>query len=94
MLPHTKNYFKAFSVDFNESGWHDYIQCEMCPNEAVDLHHIENRIKGVKRLDHHKNIIALCRYCHEKAHGNKYGYSKECLITAHENVMRINKVEF
>ena len=94
MQNHTKNYFKAFKIDYNESGWHDFIACEMCGNEAVDLHHIENRIKGVKRLNHHKNIIALCRSCHEKAHANKYGYTKDCLMTKHENNMRINKIDF
>lgn len=94
MQQHTKNYFKAFNIAFNESGEHDYIACEMCGSQAVDLHHIENRIKGVKRLDHHKNIISLCRSCHEKAHANSYGYTKDCLQTRHENNMRINKIDF
>lgn len=94
MQEHTKNYFKAFKIDFNESGEHDYIACEMCDNQAVDLHHIERRIKGVKRLNHHKNIIALCRSCHEKAHANVYCYTKDCLQTRHENNMRINKIGF
>lgn len=93
MQKHTTNYFKAFSIEYDLStGWHDYIECEMCSAPGVDLHHINNRIKGVKILDRVDNIICLCRVCHEKAHANKYGYSKECLKTRHENNMRLNKI--
>jgi hypothetical protein len=92
MQLHTKNYFEYFKIDFDPSnGWHDYIRCEMCPSEAVDLHHIERRMKGVKKLDEVGNIIALCRSCHEKAHSNVYGYDKICLKTAHDNCIRLRK---
>ena len=91
MKPHTKNYFDFFKIDYFEDGSHDFIACEMCGAEAVDLHHINNRIKGVKRLDEVENIIALCRTCHEKAHSNAWGYTKECLITRHINNIEIIK---
>lgn len=82
MQLHTKNYFDHFNIDYDQStGWHDFIKCEVCGMEACDLHHIERRIKGVKRLDKVGNIIALCRSCHIKAHDNNI--SKEELIKIH-----------
>lgn len=63
MLPHVKNYFNHFGY-----GIDDVILCEVCGSKSVDLHHIERRMKGVKRLDDVENIIALCRNCHDKAH--------------------------
>lgn len=85
MQIHTKNYFEHFNISYDFEGNHDFIECEMCGGKAVDLHHIENRIKGVKRLDCVKNIIALCRICHEKAHANVYGYDKNSLKDRHVN---------
>lgn len=92
MQKHTKNYFEFFNIEYDiVSGWHDHISCEMCNNKAVDIHHIENRIKGVERLNKVENCIALCRSCHEKAHGNFYGYTKDCLKQTHENRMYFHK---
>ncbi len=92
MEKHVKNYFDFFEIDFDlVSGWHDFIPCEMCGRPGVDLHHIENRIKGVERLNGVNNIICLCRECHEKAHGNVYGYDKACLKQRHENNMNLAK---
>lgn len=93
MQAHTKNYFDFFNIDYDPiSGWHDHINCELCGSTAIDLHHIENRIKGIKILNRIDNIIALCRQCHEKAHANAYGYSKDYLKQVHENIMNNNKI--
>lgn len=83
MQQHTKNYFKAYNIEYDFSGWHEFIPCEVCDAESVDLHHIENRMKGVKRLDEHENIIALCRCCHEKAHSGIL--TKDELRQIHKN---------
>ena len=47
----------------------DFIPCEICGNQAVDIHHIEARgmggnPKGDK--DEIENLMAVCRPCHEE----------------------------
>lgn len=47
----------------------DYVECESCGAEAVDVHHIENRgMGGSKTKDTPENLMALCRTCHDMAH--------------------------
>ena len=41
------------------------IPCEACTRPSVDIHHIWGRGKD---KDDIKNLMALCRKCHEKAH--------------------------
>jgi predicted HNH restriction endonuclease len=66
MQKHTKIYFEYF--DYTKA---DFIGCEVCKNRAVDIHHIEQKgMGGSKSKDYIKNLIALCRNCHEKAHAN------------------------
>ena len=66
MQKHTKIYLEHFSI----TPW-EFIWCEICWQEAVDLHHIEKRSSFWKKRKHLQdrieNIIALCRRCHEKA---------------------------
>ena len=61
MTPHCKAYMKHFGY-----GIDDTILCEVCGEKAVDLHHIDGRGKG---KDIATNIIAVCRKCHNAAHG-------------------------
>lgn len=50
----------SFGYDIN-----DFIPCEACGRQAVDIHHIEARgMGGSKKLDIKENLMALCRYCH------------------------------
>jgi len=63
MKAHTRIYFKHFGIKYNESGEHDFIKCEVCSRKAVDIHHIEGR--GNNDI---KNLIALCRRCHDEVH--------------------------
>ena len=86
MQRHTLNYFKFFKIDYSPDGWHEYIPCEVCHKKSDDLHHIESRIKGVKRLDQVENIIALCRDCHNKAHAGTL--TKEQLKRIHKIKMK------
>ena len=66
MKAHTKIYFNFFGIDYDpQSGWHDFIKCELCDAEAVDIHHIEARGMGGSKLkDVIINLMALCRSCH------------------------------
>lgn len=70
MQKHIKNYLNHHGY----SGF-EFIPCEVCGGKAVDIHHIIPRSKfGSKRKDeqdHHSNLIALCRLCHNKAHQDK-----------------------
>ena len=71
MKPHVRNYLKHFGYD--ES---DRILCEYCgSNNAVDVHHLEPRSsfgsKRKKEQDEVTNLIALCRFHHDHAHGSK-----------------------
>ena len=46
----------------------DFICCEVCGAQAVDLHHIEPRSMGGNPKgdkDSIENLMALCRKCHD-----------------------------
>ena len=61
MKPHTKLYLSSMGLHTT-----DFIKCECCPKEAVDIHHIKARgMGGTKKKDVIENIMALCRDCHE-----------------------------
>lgn len=68
MQKHTKVYTKFFP---SHSG---FYSCEVCGTGATEIHHIKRRSEFGKKTKHLQdaieNIIALCRPCHEKAHGN------------------------
>ena len=50
--------------------------CEVCGDLAQDCHHIIFKGSGgAKRDDRDTNLIALCRECHNQAHGVD---SKKC----------------
>jgi 5-methylcytosine-specific restriction endonuclease McrA len=45
----------------------DFIECEVCRSQAVDIHHIDARGMGGSKLkDFIENLMALCRDCHVK----------------------------
>lgn len=62
MQKHVKIYMKFFDY-----GDQDMILCENCGKKAVDIHHLIFRSHRGK--DNIKNLCALCRKCHERAHG-------------------------
>lgn len=88
MEKHVANYFKAFGYDKSS-----FIPCEVCSAQSVDLHHVEPRSKfgsTQKHLqDDPSNVVALCRSCHDDAHGPKSREVKEALK---ELVRRRNEV--
>ncbi len=81
MKKHTQIYMKYF-------GYHlsDWLPCEICGCQAVDLHHIEARgMGGTKTKDTIENLMALCRG-HHVQFGDKKQH-KEMLIEVHNNFM-------
>jgi len=73
MKKHVKIYMDYFGY-----GEQDYIPCERCMSSANDIHHINYRSRGGE--DEVKNLIALCRKCHDKAHAEKIKPSELQLI--------------
>ena len=60
----------------------DFIPCEVCGAQAVDVHHIEARgMGGNKKADVIENLMGLCRKCHIE-YGDKKQY-KEFLKDIH-----------
>lgn len=64
MQKHIKVYF-----DFFDYCQDEFIPCENCSSKAVDIHHLIFR--SHQGNDEIKNLMALCRNCHIKAHSNK-----------------------
>ena len=61
----------------------DFIPCEICGNQAVDIHHIEARGQGgSKTKDTIENLMGLCRSCHIE-YGDKKQH-KEMLKVVHK----------
>jgi 5-methylcytosine-specific restriction endonuclease McrA len=56
----------------------DFIPCECCQSKAVDVHHIVFKSQGGK--DEIKNLMALCRKCHDKAHNEEFKESDLKLV--------------
>jgi hypothetical protein len=57
---HTEIYMEYFGYDKS-----DFIPCEVCKKEGVDVHHIEARgMGGTNKEDKIENLMALCRKCH------------------------------
>ena len=72
MQKHIKAYLEYYNVDQND------IRCEVCWLPWVDIHHILPRSKFWKKTKHLqddiKNLIALCRFDHERAHLQREPY--------------------
>ena len=79
MKKHTKLYLGYFGYDQS-----DFIPCEICKAQAIDIHHIECRgMGGSKEADKIENLQALCRECHVK-YGDKKDF-KEFLQEIHNS---------
>jgi len=85
MKKHVKNYHERAGISPGE-----WIGCEHraegCQNTAVDIHHVE--FGRYARSDEAENLVALCRYCHDLAHGKIIGLPQtppvELLLIAKE----------
>jgi thymidine kinase len=68
-----QKYVKVY-LDYFDIKTENELICEACTRPAVDIHHVNGR--GVS-MDVIKNLMALCRKCHERAHGSKNYVNKE-----------------
>jgi hypothetical protein len=60
MRKHTQIYLQG--MGYKNS---DFIPCEVCGRQAVDIHHIKARgMGGSKDKDEIDNLMAVCRSCH------------------------------
>ncbi len=70
MQKHVTNYMKHHGFDTGS-----FIPCQVCEKKSNEIHHVKYRSAfGKKRKDEQddpKNLIALCRSCHNDAHDNK-----------------------
>jgi 5-methylcytosine-specific restriction endonuclease McrA len=91
MQTHTRNYLRHFDL-----GEQDICRCEACgkegrvDGEGFDIHHIYGRTG--ENADEVKNLILLCRKCHDKAHSVKL--TKSELQFIHNNVLMGNRKTF
>lgn len=59
--------YKEVYIEYFGYSKEDWIACEVCESEAVDIHHIQARgMGGSKHRDVIENLMALCRDCHEE----------------------------
>ncbi len=81
MKTHTKVY-----MDFFNYGEQDFIPCEMCGGQAVDIHHLTKQSKFGKKKekDFIENLIAVCRDCHNNAEHDNI-FNMFCRIKHLEN---------
>ena len=78
MKKHTQIYLQGMGYKKT-----DFIPCEVCGTQAVDIHHIEARgMGGSKEADVIENLMGLCRKCHIE-YGDKKQH-KEFLKDIHE----------
>lgn len=83
MQKHTKLYLDSMT-DGHSS---DYVPCEICEAPTNDIHHIKCRgMGGTKQPEHIRNLMALCRKCHDK-YGDRKQYMT-FLRNIHDNRMR------
>ncbi len=67
MQKHTKIYMDHFGYSVA-----DFIPCENCGAQCIDVHHLEPRgMGGSKKKNNIENLMALCRSCHDKAHASR-----------------------
>ncbi len=80
MKKYTKVYMDFFGYDVS-----DFIPCEICGNQAVDIHHIFARSIRKDLENDVSNLMALCRKHHVK-YGDKKS-ERNFLIDMHYKFM-------
>jgi hypothetical protein len=85
-----QSYIKIY-LDYFDYKVQSEVICEACMDPAVDIHHIHGRGAG---MDVIKNLIALCRKCHERAHGAKNYVSKDEFQLIHNYFLQGTRKQF
>ena len=62
-----QGYVKIY-LEYFDFKTQDEVFCEACQRPAVDIHHIQGRGEG---MDDIKNLMAVCRRCHDLVHDSK-----------------------
>lgn len=86
MQSYTKAYLKELSRDET-----DFIPCEICGAKGTEIHHIMARSKFRELLDDIRNLMAICRSCHEQYGDRKY--LVPMLLKIHKRVLQIAGVK-
>ena len=82
MQTYTKKYLKALGYDET-----DFIKCEICEGKATEIHHIMTRKKFRELMNDPRNLMAICRECHQ-AYGDRK-YLMAALLKIHKRVLQI-----
>lgn len=83
MKKHTRIYLDYFG--FHET---DFVPCEVCGRQAVDIHHLKARgMGGSKSKDYIENLQALCRGCHSDF-GDRKQHLEELKEIHNEYILR------
>lgn len=82
---------KQVYLDYFGYGIDDFVPCEACGSEAVDIHHIENRDGNNDVID---NLIALCRKHHAMAHSSKTYVAKDDFKYIHNSFLAGQRKQF
>jgi 5-methylcytosine-specific restriction endonuclease McrA len=61
MKKHKQVYFDYYDIDPG-----DFVACENCGRQGVDIHHLKFRSQGGQ--DVIENLMCLCRECHFEVH--------------------------
>jgi 5-methylcytosine-specific restriction endonuclease McrA len=85
MTPHLKIYLDYFDLTEDE------VMCEACGRKANQIHHINGRLGDKNNI---KNLMALCRKCHDRAHGSKDYVSKEQFQLIHNYFLQGTRKAF
>lgn len=83
-------YIKTY-LDYFDYKTESEVICEGCLSPAVDIHHIHGRGRGKDVI---KNLIALCRKCHDRAHGSKNYVSKDEFQLIHNYFLQGTRKQF
>ena len=85
-----QKYVKIY-CDYFDIKTENELICEACQKPGQDIHHVNGRGKGKDVIS---NLMALCRKCHERAHGSKNYVSKEQFQLIHNYFLQGTRKQF
>ena len=85
-----KKFVKIY-LDYFDYKIESDIICEACQKQATEIHHIYGRGKSKDVIS---NLMALCRKCHERAHGSIHPVSKDEFQLIHNYFLQGQRKSF